>query len=342
MTIRIAVIGAGVMGADHARIVAQELPGTTLQVICDASPERAREIAERYGAAHVSTDPRQTLSRTDVDAVIIASPDHTHAELAMAAIGLGKPALCEKPLSPSAEECLAVIDREISQGRQFVQLGFMRRFDPSYRDMKSTLRNGDIGRAVLMHNFHRNVEAPANFSGQMAISNSAPHEFDVVRHVLDTEYSAISVFQPRHTSARGFGAPVFMVLETRDGHLVNIEINNNAHYGYDVRSELVGERGSIELASPVHTRINSGLRAAQGYAADWRPRFAEAYRLQDQAFVEFVRTGQFPLQAASAWDGYRATLVAQAGVQALNEGRRVTLHSLDTPSIYLPREGALS
>ncbi|MPQ68402.1 MULTISPECIES: Gfo/Idh/MocA family oxidoreductase [Pseudomonas] len=342
MSIRIAVIGAGIMGADHARIIAQDLPGATLQVICDASPERAREIAERYGAADVSSDPMQTLARADVDAIIIASPDETHAVLSMAAINAGKPALCEKPLSQSPEECLAVIDKETSLGRQFVQLGFMRRFDPAYREMKSALQDGVIGRAVMMHNFHRNVEAPANFSGQMAISNSAPHEFDVVRHVLDTEYSAISVFQPARRSTLGVGAPVFMVLETRDGHLVNIEINNNAHYGYDVRGELVGEQGSVQLAGPVHTRVNTQRQAAERYAADWRPRFAEAYRLQDKAFLAFVNTGVFPAHAANTWDGYCAALVAQAGIQALSEGRRVSLRALDTPALYLSREGALS
>lgn len=336
MSIRIAVIGAGIMGEDHARIVAQDLPGTTLQVICDANPERAREVAQRYGAVDVATDALATLARTDVDALIIASPDATHAALCLAAIDLGKPVLCEKPLSPSADECLAVIDREVSLGRQFIQLGFMRRFDPAYREMKHALHSGAIGRAVMMHNFHRNVEAPANFTGQMAISNSAPHEFDVARHVLDSEYSAISVFQP----AGGIGAPVFMVLETHAGHLVNIEVNNNARYGYDVRGELVGEQGSVQLASPVHAHYNSGLQAVQRYAADWRPRFAEAYRLQDKAFVEFVRTGQFPAHAATAWDGYCATRVAEAGVQALSEGRRVSLPALDTPPLYLPREGA--
>jgi myo-inositol 2-dehydrogenase/D-chiro-inositol 1-dehydrogenase len=342
MSIRIAVIGAGIMGEDHARIIAQDLPGVTLQVICDASRTRAREVADRYGALDATVDPMLTLSRADVDAVIIASPDDTHAVLSMAAINAGKPALCEKPLSPSPEDCLAIIDKEISLGRQFVQLGFMRRFDSSYREMKNALLSGVIGRAVMMHNFHRNVEAPTNFSGQMAISNSAPHEFDVVRHVLDTEYSAISVFQPSRGSPGSVGAPVFMVLETRDGHLVNIEINNNAHYGYDVRGELVGEQGSVQLAAPIHTRLNTAFQAVERYAADWRPRFADAYRLQDKAFVEFVKTGCFPAHAATAWDGYCAAVVAQAGVQALTEGHRVTLRPMDIPSLYLPHEGALS
>lgn len=194
----------------------------------------------------------------------------------------------------------------------------------------------------MMHNFHRNVEAPANFTGQMAISNSAPHEFDVVRHLLDTEYTAISAFQPARLFSGSVGSPVFMVLETRDGQLVNIEINNNARYGYDVRGELVGEQGSIELSALVHTRLNSRLRAAHDYASDWRSRFAEAYRLQDQAFIDFVRTGLFPEHAANAWDGYRAAVVAEAGVQALTESRRISLRDLDTPALYLPRDGALS
>ena len=139
MSIRIAIIGAGLMGGDHARIVAEDLPGAILQVVCDASAERARKVAETYGACDVATDPAATIRRADVDAVIIASPDETHAPLSLAAIDAGKPVLCEKPLSQSAEECLGVIEAELTRGRRFVQLGFMRRFDPSYREMKALL-----------------------------------------------------------------------------------------------------------------------------------------------------------------------------------------------------------
>jgi myo-inositol 2-dehydrogenase / D-chiro-inositol 1-dehydrogenase len=103
-------------------------------VVCDASLERARHVAESCGAGDVATDPVETIRRDDVDAVLIASPDETHAPLSLAAIEVGKPVLCEKPLSQSSEECLGVIAAEVSRGRQFVQLGFMRRFDPSYRE----------------------------------------------------------------------------------------------------------------------------------------------------------------------------------------------------------------
>ena len=161
MSIRIAIIGAGIMGADHARIFAEDLRGADLQVICDAAEARAREIADRTGAADVTTDPEAVMSRADVDAVLIASPDDTHAPLTLKAIEAGKPVLCEKPLSPSTTECLQVIEAEVAAGRQFVQVGFMRRFDPSYAEMKAALMSGALGRAVMMHNFHRNMEAPA-------------------------------------------------------------------------------------------------------------------------------------------------------------------------------------
>lgn len=334
MTMRIAIIGAGIMGADHARIIAEDLSGATLQVVCDASEERARKIADECGAGDVSIDPLATIRRGDVDAVLVASPDETHAPLSLVAIEAGKPVLCEKPLSQSSKECLGVIEAEVSRGRQFVQLGFMRRFDPSYRDMKAALDDGSLGAGIMMHNFHRNVEAPANFTGQMAITNSAPHEFDVARFVLGTDYKAISVFRPAGIDASKTGAPVFMVLETDKGQLVNIEINNNAAYGYDVRGELIGEKGSVFLNAPVHTRQNGQLISYERYAPDWRPRFAEAYRLQNKAFVNFVRTGKFPAIASDAWDGYCAALVAEAGVEALRKGERVSITAAEKPSLY--------
>jgi myo-inositol 2-dehydrogenase/D-chiro-inositol 1-dehydrogenase len=337
MSIRLAIVGAGVMGADHARIVAENLPGAKLQVICDASPERARKVADDCGAVDVATDSLDTIRRSDVDAVLIASPDETHAPLSLAAIEAGKPALCEKPLSQSTRECLAVIEAETGRGRRFVQLGFMRRFDPSYAEMKAALDAGALGRAIMMHNFHRNVEAPANFTGQMAITNSAPHEFDVARFVLGADYRSISVFQPSVVDASKTGAPVFMVLETTTGQLVNIEINNNAAYGYDVRGELVGEKGSVFLNGPIHARYNLSMQSLERYAADWRPRFAEAYRLQNRAFLEFVRSGVFHTVAADAWDGYCAALVAEAGVEALATGGRVNVVLEAKPSLYQRR-----
>ena len=331
MSVRVAVIGAGVMGADHARIIARDLPGARLRVVCDASPERARAVAGETGAHDISDDPLATIARTDVDAVLIASPDETHAPLTIAAIEAFKPVLCEKPLAPSSQDCLRVIEAETRIGKRLIQNGFMRRFDSSYAEMKAALDSGVIGRAVMMHNFHRNVTAPDWFTGQMAISNSAPHEFDIARFVLGAEYRAITAFQGASADAI---APVFMVLETTAGQIVNVEVNNNAAYGYDVRGELVGEKGSVDLVTPVHARFNLALRSSEPLAEDWRPRFADAYRLQNKAWLDGITSGILPASAANAWDGYCATRVAEAGVVSLGTGERVEVEMANKPPLY--------
>lgn len=333
MTTRLAVIGAGLMGADHARIVANDLPGATLQVICDMDAARAKSVADATGAQSVASDPEAVIRSDDVDAVIVASPDFTHAPLSLACIAAGKRVLCEKPLSQSADECRTVMEAEAAAGARHVMLGFMRRYDQSYVEMKAALANGTLGRALMMHNFHRNVETPASdFTGAMAITNSAPHEFDVVRHVLGTEFKSISAYQPTRSDARV--APVVMVLETVDGQLVTIEVNNNAAYGYDVRAELVGEAGSIAMNTIAYTRTDMKLASSTRYDADWRGRYRDAYVRQNRDFLRFVETGAFPETASDCWDGFCAAKVAETGAKALATGTKQAVEMIAKPEFY--------
>lgn len=331
MTVRVAIIGAGIMGSDHARILSSDVSGAKLQVICDANKDRARSVGDAHGAVDIATEPLDVIGRSDVDAVLIASPDDTHADLVIAAIEAGKPVLCEKPLAPETVDCLRVIEAEVARGRRLVTVGFMRRFDPHYAEMKSGFASGTIGNALMMHNFHRNVAAPDWFTGQMAISNSAPHEFDIARYVLGTEFASITAFQGK---SEGAIAPVMMVLETSERQIVNIEINNNAAYGYEVRAELVGQTGSIDLTTPTHSSVNIALSAATNYAQDWRPRFAEAYRLQNKAWLEGVKSGEPSKKASNVWDGYCATAIAEAGVLSLTSGRRAAIDIIEAPALY--------
>jgi myo-inositol 2-dehydrogenase/D-chiro-inositol 1-dehydrogenase len=324
------------MGADHAKIVAEDLPSASLQVICDMDAKRAKTIADTYGASEVATNPEEVIARSDVDAVIVASPDFTHAPLSKACIAAGKRVLCEKPLSQSSDQCLEVMSAEEVAGSRYVMLGFMRRYDQSYVEMSEALKTGVIGRALMMHNFHRNVETPAaDFTGAMAITNSAPHEFDVVRHVLGTEYTTITAHQPKRSDARV--APVVMVLETVDGQLVTIEINNNAAYGYDVRAELVGELGSVSMNNVAFSRTDMMMSSATRYDADWRGRYHEAYVRQNRDFIRFVETGVFPETASDCWDGYCAAKVAETGVVALSSGAKQSVSMIDQPSFYQNR-----
>jgi myo-inositol 2-dehydrogenase/D-chiro-inositol 1-dehydrogenase len=330
MTMRVGLIGCGVMGADHADIFANDVPGVTLQMVSDADPVRAKTVADRYSITHVASDPFALIRDPSIDAIVIAAPDHVHAELTLAAIEMGKPVLCEKPLSQDGNECLNVLAAEEKRGAHLVQIGFMRRFDPSYSEIKSMLVRGDLGKALMFHCFHRNVSPAYDFKAEMAICNSAPHEFDVARWMLDSEVRSISVYRP---PLGGITAPVFMVLETVAGQLVNIEVNISATYGYDVRGELVGEKGTAILRAPIRADVNLNLKHMNSYPADWRPRFRDAYRLQNQAWVKSIITGKRN-HGADAWDGYCATAIAEAGVKALHSGNAARVELIEKPLFY--------
>ncbi len=332
MSVRVGIIGVGVMGADHARVLASHVPGAILQAVHDADPARAKMVADETGARSVAADAFALVRDPNVDAVLIASPDATHKALTLACLEARKPVLCEKPLAPTAAECREVLAAESKLGRRLVQVGYMRRFDPAYVEMKARLLSGRLGNPLMLHCIHRNVSAPSWFDSRMAVSNSAVHEFDIARWLLDTELAGIQVFRPKAARADSPGAPVFLVLETERGQLVNIEIFIDATYGYDVRGELVCEQGTVSLAPPNRTEVNLDLAHGSAYPADWRPRFADAYRLQAQAWIGAIAGGAHA--GANAWDGYAAAAVAEAGLLSLAENRSVPVGLVERPALY--------
>jgi myo-inositol 2-dehydrogenase/D-chiro-inositol 1-dehydrogenase len=203
-----------------------------------------------------------------------------------------------------------------------VQVGFMRRFDPAYADMKRRFAdgspNGGLGAALMLHCIHRNQVAPSFFHGLMAITNATVHELDILRWLLDSEIATIRVLSGRGGPS-GTDDPILVVIETEAGQLVDIEFFANAGYGYDIRTELVCQRGTLAMEPPHRSELRRAGAAAFDFAQDWRPRFADAYRLQAQAFVDWVAGGE-PV-GASAWDGLVATAAADAGCKALESGR---------------------
>jgi myo-inositol 2-dehydrogenase/D-chiro-inositol 1-dehydrogenase len=334
MGLRIGIIGVGIMGSDHARIFVNDVPGVEITAIFDADPVRARAVAEVVGARDVADSPEALIADKAVDAVLIASPDATHTPLTLACLVARKPVLCEKPLAPGSKDCLEVIAAETKLGSRLVQVGFMRRYDPAYVAMKAAVRSGALGRALILHCVHRNVSAPPWFTSDMAIANSAPHEFDIARFVLGSDMQQITVFQPEAADPQALVKPVFMVLRAATGQLVDVEMNNNASYGYDVKCELVCSAGTMGMRAPASAETNQAFTGSIPYPEDWRPRFAEAYRLQNQAWAQAIAKGTFAWDAASAWDGYAATRIAEAGLAALASGERVKIEMGTRPALY--------
>jgi myo-inositol 2-dehydrogenase / D-chiro-inositol 1-dehydrogenase len=330
MGIRIGVIGTGVMGADHARTLGRHVSGAVLKAVYDADVTRAKIVADETGAKTVAASPSAIIEDRDIDAVLIASPDATHRELVLACLEAKKPVLCEKPLAPTPSECLDVVAAEAKLGKRLVQIGYMRRFDPSYVDLKVAHRSGELGKALMFHCLHRNVSAPSWFDARMAVTNSAVHEFDIARWLLDDELASAQAYAPGASEVEG--SPVFLVLSTAKGVLVTIEVFNNASYGYDVRGELVCEKGTLCLRQPASIESNAAFARAIAYPADWRPRFATAYRLQLEAWVHSLDAGTG--EGASAWDGYAASAVAEAGVRSLAGGCPAAIELVEKPPLY--------
>ena len=177
MTIRVGVIGVGVMGADHARTLNGCVAGAEVTAIADFNEGTANTVAAEMPNATVRTDGFALIDSDDVDAVIIASHDSTHAELVLAALNAGKPVLCEKPLAPTATEARAVVNAEKATGRSLIGLGFMRRFDPSYTELKAVVTSGELGEILVSHCISRTVEAYPGGDSASTVTNAAIHEF---------------------------------------------------------------------------------------------------------------------------------------------------------------------
>lgn len=333
MAVRVGVIGVGVMGAEHARLLTHAVPGSEVSAVFDVDAARARSVAAAC-AAQPMDDPMVLIKDDTVDAVLVASSDPTHEQFVLAALAAGKPVLCEKPLAPDLAGCRRIVEAELETGRRLVSVGFMRRFDPGYVELRGTLTAGRIGSALLLHCVHRNIAALGGQDADEAITGSAVHEIDVTRWLLDEEITEVSVLQPRaSSSAGGEQDPIMVLLRTGSGVLVDVEVFLNAGYGYDVRCELVGETGSVLLDAPPATALRSSGREGRGVPADWRPRFAEAYRLELSNWIAAVAAGQ-PSDAASSWDGYQATAVAEAGLRALRSGGSELVESRERPAMY--------
>ncbi|STW78523.1 Myo-inositol 2-dehydrogenase [Klebsiella michiganensis] len=113
---------------------------------------------------------------------------------------------CEKPLTPTANEAKAIIDAEVAYGKRMLQLGFMRRFDPGYNQLKATLDSGELGEILLIHCAHRNASVPESYTLEMAINDSATHEIDIIRYLLNENIVSVRVDKPQEENAQSLRA----------------------------------------------------------------------------------------------------------------------------------------
>ncbi len=229
--VQVGVIGAGIMGADHARTLARWVWGAEVTAIADVDLGRAEASAAEVGA-RACDDAFALIGSTDVDAVVIASHDSAHAAQVVTAAQAGKAVLCEKPLAPTLAEGRQVLRDIGATGEALLSLGFMRRFDPGYVQLRQAIDDGTIGPPVLVHNISRGVSGAPNATSEFSITGSAIHEFDVVPWLLRSPVVEVSWVAPRSSSQvhEGLQDPQLIHLRTADGVLSTCETFLNARY----------------------------------------------------------------------------------------------------------------
>lgn len=332
MTLNVGVVGVGKIGQEHIRRLTETLAGARVVAVSDAEAARADEVAARAGAKAYATG-KDLIGAKEVDAIIVASWGDTHAAYVLAAIKAGKPVFCEKPMATTEADCSAILDAEAAFGRRLAQVGFMRRFDAQYRAMKKTIQKGVIGTPLMFHSIHRNAFSPAHFKATMAITDTAVHDIDIARFVLDDEPVAIAVKAPRGNSrAGGIADPLFTLMDMRSGALVTIETSVHIAYGYDIRGEVIGETGTVSLAEQNEVVLKASGSFSGRVFADWPERFDPAFDAEFRAWISAAATGG--AAGPSAWDGYVATAATLAGVKALASGGREPIKLREKPALY--------
>ncbi|WP_037682071.1 Gfo/Idh/MocA family protein [Streptomyces griseus] len=330
----VAVLGAGHMGADHVRRLDRVVSGARVAAVADPDAARAKEAVAGLDGVLVHTEVEAALEAPGVDAVLIASPGPAHEEALLAAFARGLPVLCEKPMVPDPAGALRVVEAEARLGRRLTQIGFMRRYDAEYQRLKSLLDGGRLGRALMLHCTHRNVSSPPDFTSAMLIDSSVSHEIDAARWLLGQELTAVTVLTPRSSAGapEGLLDPQFVLFETDGGALVDVEVFVNCGFGYQVRCEAVCEAGSALIGDERAMLVTERVGARRDVPQDYLVRFADAYDREVQAWVDATLRGR--ITGPGAWDGYAASVVAEAGVRAQRSGNRVTVEQAPRPALY--------
>ncbi len=325
--LRIAVLGVGMMGADHVARITSRIAGAQVTVVNDYLAEKAEQVAASVPDCGVIGDPLDAIADPDVDAVLLATPGPTHEKQLLACLEHGKPVLCEKPLTTDAATSLEVVKREAELGRTLIQVGFMRRFDHEYAQLKSLLDAGDLGTPLVMHCAHRNPTVPPNFDSSMIVKDSLVHEVDMTRFLFGEEIASVQVIRPAANPAapQGLQDPQIAIFKTASGKHVDVEVFVTTGVAYEVRTEVVGEKGSAMIGLDVGL-VRKGAPGSWGgqITPSFKERFGQAYDTEVQRWVDAVRAG-VNVDGPTAWDGYAAAAVCEAGVRSLERGAPVAV-----------------
>lgn len=336
MTLKFGVIGTGAIGREHIKRITNTLAGGKIVAVTDVNQEAAKQAVAQFELdAIVYPDDKTLIADENVEAVLVTSWGPAHEQSVLAAIEAGKYVFCEKPLATTAEGCMRIVQAEIKHGKRLVQVGFMRRYDTGYVQLKEAIDNNFIGEPLMIHAAHRNPSVDARYTTDMAVVDTLIHEIDVLHWLVNDDYQSVQVVFPKKTrnALEHLRDPQVFIIETKGGVVIDVEVFVNCKYGYDIQCEVVGEEGIVKLPEPQCVSFRKDAILGTNILTDWKDRFIDAYDVELQDFMDSIKkTGQ--PNGPTSWDGYIAAVTADACVKAQQSGEKETVDLVEKPDFY--------
>jgi scyllo-inositol 2-dehydrogenase (NAD+) len=335
----VGVLGIGEMGLRHAENLRRLVPHAQLVAVADVAAERACRAAAELEIEKSYSSLEAMLECQGLDAVVIATPDKFHATAVKTAAAAGKDILCEKPLALTLADAHDLLHVVAKAGVR-LQVGFMRRYDPAYAAAMKRIEAGEIGVPVIFKSIGRDKDGPplpayqSNVNGMLFYGNTI-HDFDLARWLMQDEVLEAHAFTTVaiRPEVAQFGDVVASVvnLKFEQGAIGNIESYAQAAYGYDVRTEIVGSKGSILVGSVYRTPATflAVHGSTQPIADHFLSTFADAYVAEMKDFVECILHDREP--RVSGEDGLKALAIAVAAENSHLQGK-ATKVSLGSPA----------
>jgi myo-inositol 2-dehydrogenase/D-chiro-inositol 1-dehydrogenase len=330
--LNIGLIGAGRIGRVHAANLQRRIPNARVVLVADPVETAARAAADDFGIKFAVADYQTVLQSPAVDAVVICSATHTHAAITMEAAAAGKHIFCEKPLDFD----LGVIDTVLAAVKQAgvkLQMGFNRRFDPTFGRVRQAVLAGEIGTPHLLHIISRDPGPPpltyVKVSGGIFLDMTI-HDFDMARFLMGEEvtevYTAAGVLVSPEIGAAGDLDTALVTLKFASGAFGVIDNSRQAVYGYDQRIDLLGSAGGVrtENIHPNAAMLSTGEAVRRDLPLNFfMDRYTESYVIEMQAFIDAVREDK-PVPVGGE-DARAATALALAARRSYAENRPVAL-----------------
>ncbi len=323
------LIGAGAIGRVHADNIHRNIKGARLAAVADVDQKAAKSVA---GEAKIYSDFHEMIRDPSVEAIIVCTPPFLKMEITKEAAAAGKAVFCEKPISVTLQDTDRMVDIVKKGGIKF-QVGYQRRFDPSYLKAKQAMESGELGQLLLLKEHNRDPPGPIlgwstmpEKSGGIFLDTTS-HDFDAVRWLSGSEvervYAEGAALVYEELRKNGDFDTTTVVMKLQSGALAYVDSCYNTAYGFDARLEMLGTKAAVSVdmgeKSFAHVMTQGGTSNEyfNGFAARW----SQAYRDEIADFVDSIRTGG-DVKVGIA-DGREALKIGLAARASIVEGRPV-------------------